>query len=408
MSIIRHRKNFASYQSRFCYDREALMRYKFGEIKPEERAKIFRHLDTEQCERCQEIYFMLTLDTEEEPESYPEIPADYRRNMLEKLSRKTPKIRSFPTPLRLKKGQIWTTVCNPRDRKGQCSTETEMAIPVLVMAPGDGEKTLENEIEVIPISLDTGFHTEGEDIVLNENSPTGYPVLLEIWNRKSMLAGNLGECRGSVGDDILTHIEAIHQKTGHEISDPELKEWRDRERNLTEYLIADLTCSDLPDEKKIEHEISNPEISDSTAAKVIVVTFTILKIMLSAAKRKGKVRGKEVQRGGESEEKKHFRIGFKPERNAHLYILHLDSTGNIKIIFSDPVPAELDSFPEKADYTKGEDKLYVLALEKPLDDLEQRVREFNGKGTGNIENLFLVGLRFEEKEEGCLYIAVPA
>ncbi|MEA3360708.1 MAG: hypothetical protein U9R17_15060 [Thermodesulfobacteriota bacterium] len=223
----------ASSQYQFCYTGDELLQYRSGKVTREKRSQIFFHLNVEKCERCRELFHSL-----KEPAEVS-MPSRIPVAVLEKLTRKkdTPVI--HVTPSNLKEGQIWTTAPDPKNTHGEIVSTITIGIPVLIISAGSGERDLKNIIRVIPISLDVDYHFGGYSLVLNETSPLKFPTLLEIFNERPMLAGNLGEYRGSLSDkDIFRVKEARKAHQNEEISSPgkEILEWMQKEIKLTEYL----------------------------------------------------------------------------------------------------------------------------------------------------------------------------
>jgi len=142
-------------------------------------------------------------------------------------------------PLRLEPGQIWTTTPQPRNRNGRVVDKVPMAIPVVVVSPGSGIRCLDNMIKVVPISCDTDYYLKGDSLKLVKNSPLGYPILLEVFNGRLMLAGNLVEFRGYICPSDRKRLCRMHQQYLNECvkePDPEYLVWKKNEILLAGYL----------------------------------------------------------------------------------------------------------------------------------------------------------------------------
>jgi len=231
-------KNPFSYQNIYCFTAEEIEKYIVGNLPPSLRRKIFTHLNKERCESCRRMYGELKLsisDIEKQEEN-----ARYDGDAI-------PAHKILPIPVRIQPsppewlaaGQIWTTAPRPRDGYGQVLTAVELARPVVIVMAGDGTGELSNIIRVLPISLDTDFHVKGEDLILENNSPLGYAIMLEIWNEKPMLAGNLAVFRGRIAEEYLRLLHELRDSfldgKGKRIKKA-VKEWRSREVDLTNYL----------------------------------------------------------------------------------------------------------------------------------------------------------------------------
>lgn len=230
----RRTKDLASSQLQSCFCGDDLLRYRSGGLSNELRSQIFYHLNVEKCQRCKDLFLTVQGPPQE---ASPEKP---NRRMIDRLKRETGIFRARPVPMRLEKGQIWTTSPEPRDGRGNVAGTAPMAVPVLLVSPGTGDRSLQNRIRVLPISNDVGFHLQGETLIIHEDSPLGYPFLVEIFNESPMLAGNLGEYRGSVSESRSREIQALRET--YVDGAPALKpdrpylKWRQQEIETARYL----------------------------------------------------------------------------------------------------------------------------------------------------------------------------
>lgn len=262
----KHRKKDpASSQVQFCYTSDELMYYLKGKMPPEKRSQIFYHLNVEKCEMCRDMYISLQGPAREKA------PSGNNRSIIESLMKKKGKYRSSAVPLRLEKGQIWTTSPKPKNMNGQIVGMVVIGIPVLIISCIDKEKTLENIIRVFPVSFDTEFHLEGETLVLDKTSPLGYPILLEIFNESPMLAGNLGDYRGSLLEKDLKRILALREKfMEDEISKPdkEYLEWKRKEIDLTKYLTFPVNEGLWEEELEIVLDLTYRKAADTSGIEL--------------------------------------------------------------------------------------------------------------------------------------------
>jgi len=185
-----------------------------------------------------------------------------------------------PEPQRLEKGQIWTTIPEPRDMNGQASSPVSMSIPVMVWWAGRGKKTLDNIIRVIPLSLDTEFCMEPETVLLTEaESPLGYPILLTIFNERPMLAGNLGEYCDSLSEDVLSRVTEVRRRfLDGKMSKPDRDYivWKDKEIELTKYLTFPVN-EGLWEEQIEERRVKIPLLPYRKAADTTGVELSEIK-----------------------------------------------------------------------------------------------------------------------------------
>ena len=241
------KKDPASSQHQLCYTGEELLQYQSEKLPPEKRSRIFQHLNVEKCERCRQLYFLL-----KEPGKETITPG-FASSIMEKIKKRKIPHRTCHVPIRLEKGQIWTTSPEPKNIYGEIVGSAAIGVSVMIIFPGSGKKSLENIIRIIPISCDIEFQLEGESLVIDKASPLQYPILLEIFNEKPMFAGNLGEYRGSISsEDLMKAVALRKQFLDGETSkpDPEYLAWKQKEIELTEYLtfpVNEGIWEDAPD-----------------------------------------------------------------------------------------------------------------------------------------------------------------
>jgi|LGVF01.1.fsa_nt_gb hypothetical protein len=264
------KKDPASSQHQFCYTGEELLQYRSEKLPPEKRSRIFDHLNVEKCERCRRLYFSVKKPDEET------ITPGFDPSIMKKIKKRKIAPRTCPVPLKLEKGQIWTTSLEPENIYGEIVGSVAMGIPVMIIFPGSGKMSLENIIRVIPISCDIEFQLEGESLVIDKASPLQYPILLEIFNEKPMFAGNLEEYSGSISSEDLMKVIALRKQfLDGETSkpDPEYLAWKQKEIELTGYLTFPVNESIWEEDAEIVSEkhkfrlvyASPEELKDSIA-----------------------------------------------------------------------------------------------------------------------------------------------
>ena len=228
------KKDAASAQLSFCFSGTELLDYRTGSVSPDQRSRIYHHLNVLKCPRCRELY----LSAREMNTAGPR--PEKNTSMIDKLKRETGKPTARPVPLRPAPFQIWTTSAHAGNRRGEIITTVPVAVPVMIISAGNGDKSFDNIIRVIPVSNDIAFHLEGETVAIERDSPLGYPFLLEIFNESPMLAGNLAEYRGTVSKAWSEKIRSVRSRylDGPDIRpDKAYLAWKQRERELTRYLV---------------------------------------------------------------------------------------------------------------------------------------------------------------------------
>ncbi len=257
-------KDPASLQHIECFTAEDLLAYKTGGLPAKKRSIIFHHLNVDKCPRCREIYYLL------EPAPQADLPPKISEKMVQRLKGIRPLRRWLSPPTSLEIGQLWTTSPEPKDARGKPIASIEAALPVVIISPGSGEKSYENVIRVIPLSFDTQYHLEGETLLIHEESPLGYPVLLEIFNERPMLAGNLDEYRGMLEPSVVKRVISARERflEGNiPQADTSYLAWKQKEMELANYLSYPVNM-ELFSEEKIHNAFEIPLRQYKKAAEV--------------------------------------------------------------------------------------------------------------------------------------------
>lgn len=223
----------ASFQIRGCFSGDELLAYRKGGLPAAKRSRVFHHLNTEKCERCRDLFRLVGEDAgiEQSP--------GVAQKMIERLKKEGASPRSYPFPFHIEKGQVWTTACRPGNTRDDPIGPVEETFPVLIISKGNGRKTPDNIIRVIPVSFDTEYELAGETLAITEGSPLSYPVLLEVFNERPMPAGNLDEYRGSLSqNDLKLIMETRAQFLEGAIPEPDedYLAWKEKELKLAEHL----------------------------------------------------------------------------------------------------------------------------------------------------------------------------
>ncbi|MBW1946787.1 MAG: hypothetical protein JRI33_02495 [Deltaproteobacteria bacterium] len=251
----KRKKDPASFQYGSCFTGDELLGYREGGLPAAKRAEIFYHLNVEKCERCRHLLLIA------ERGDYGHEPAGAARKIIERL-KNTVSRPPVPVPEKIREGQIWTTTPQPRSAGG-------MAPPVLVISAGNGEKSPDNIIRVIPVSFDTQYGLSGETFVLDKHNPLNYPVLLEIFNERPMPAGNLDEYRGLISPDEMKRIIGIRARfLNGNVAEPdeEYLAWKEKEIKMAECLSFPLNEFPGGEGKHLKKDVEIPVMAYRKAA----------------------------------------------------------------------------------------------------------------------------------------------
>jgi len=122
----------------------------------------------------------------------------------------------------------------------------------------------------------------------------------------------------------------------------------------------------------------------------------------------------EVSDGGVLHSGDMFKIRFELKKGAYVYVLALDSLGNLTRLFPEKVagaPVRVSAkkayiFPEKdrwllLDNNPGLEKFYLIASPEPISDIEKKISQLKNLGTDEISKMFpgvkIQALRFKHE-----------
>ncbi|MBW1982854.1 MAG: hypothetical protein JRJ12_16750 [Deltaproteobacteria bacterium] len=254
---MKRKRDRASFQYAHCPTGDELLAYQTGGLPEAKRSDIFYHLNVEKCRRCRHLFSLLEAGSPARTRGERGFSPAAKEKILKRLRQSEPLRHRPPTPVKIGPGQIWATSPRPRNSRGDTVASLGVSFPVLVIYEGDGEKSLHNIIRVIPLSFDVEYHQQGETVLLDQDNPLCYPILVEIFNERPMLAGNLAAYRGSVsseqlndimkarsqyldesapGDRELPGADLEGEPGGPTHRDDEFLAWKEKEIELAEYL----------------------------------------------------------------------------------------------------------------------------------------------------------------------------
>ena len=130
----------------------------------------------------------------------------------------------------------------------------------------------------------------------------------------------------------------------------------------------------------------------------------------------GEYKEVEVQNGGVLHSEDLFKIRFKPQEEVYVYLLSMDSLGNLKVLS----PAqhtgtllkfksdETYEFPEKnkwfeLDQNTGQETIYLITTQTPIETIDKKIDELQKSGINNINEIFpnarIQSFRFEHRQK---------
>ncbi len=251
---------FKSGSLQYCFTIDQLWQYRYGKLEPSLRTRIFEHLKNDRCDYCRERFLTLRPHLPEFTETSTLSPTAQR--LLDELKQSGKKGQAKLQPLFLFRGSIWSTRAVVRSYDGSAGITVPVAGPVLILSHGDKTLGLNNAIHVIPLSDDITHVVDPLTYKLGPCNPLGYPALVEIFNVRAMLAGNLDRFVGSLSSKVFHEIMIRRERfiDGNlEIAEnPIFERWCLREQEETAYLSWSVL--DLADEADTSTTLTDEEL----------------------------------------------------------------------------------------------------------------------------------------------------
>lgn len=101
----------------------------------------------------------------------------------------------------------------------------------------------------------------------------------------------------------------------------------------------------------------------------------------------------EIKKGAPLKSGDEFKIAFELDKDSFVYVLSKDSSGTVRELFSGKLNAkETFSIPKedwyKLDENVGRETIYVIASEKPIEDMDNSITKLQDSKTGNVKDVF--------------------
>jgi hypothetical protein len=108
-------------------------------------------------------------------------------------------------------GQIWTTKPWKTDQRG--STEGDILLRIIVLLEDEADTAGPDERSLVaaPISLDLAYQSNYDLMVFEQESPLGYPFMIEAWNPVSPLRSQLERCLGVLQQPLKRFLGLVYQ-----------------------------------------------------------------------------------------------------------------------------------------------------------------------------------------------------
>ncbi|MGD9976010.1 MAG: hypothetical protein AB7S77_23370 [Desulfatirhabdiaceae bacterium] len=247
-----------SLQRQTCFTAEELWQYRYGHTDPALRAAIHHHLNLDRCESCMEMF--MTLPPKPVDAVVPDSLTVAGKRLRDRWATETPAIKLESNPATLTAGQIWSTRACLSTPAVHLEWRVPIAGPVMIMHPGSG--TRQGIIRIMPISTDVLYARPPQSMVISDGTIAPYPMLVEIFNERPMLAEHLDHYVGQLDNADFEAITTARNawldlNTGDDAktTDPDYEGWVKTEIRLAEHLSAPVMAyleSDIEEDDDID------------------------------------------------------------------------------------------------------------------------------------------------------------
>lgn len=117
----------------------------------------------------------------------------------------------FAQPEQGRFGQIWTT--KPWSVVQRSDPEEDMPLRIIVLLEDESDTSVLNErfLVAAPISLDIAYQSNYDLMVSEQESPLGYPFMVEPWNSVSLLRAQLERCLGTLQQPVKRFLGLVYR-----------------------------------------------------------------------------------------------------------------------------------------------------------------------------------------------------
>jgi len=207
----------STQEKRSCPARADLQRYALKYLSEPETNQVKNHVDN--CLLCTDkLEYLLDLEelarsrtensenisSRQAPESLKNLFAQRSANFLQLMQLALPEKRRF--------GQIWSTKTWNKDQDSNTEdSDTPLRIVVLLEDEAHNAVVDEPFLVAAPISIEFAYRANYDLMVFEQESPLGYPFMIEVWNQVSPLVAQLERYLGTLQQPLKSFLGLIYQ-----------------------------------------------------------------------------------------------------------------------------------------------------------------------------------------------------
>ncbi len=205
----------STQEERICPKRADLLRYVQNRLSGPEANQIRNHVDN--CPICMQtlehlLNFAESVQPHEQSGSPDQVIPEDLKNMFAERSLQFQQLLHLARPEKYRFGQIWTTKLWDGDQSGR-SQENDALPRIIVLLEDESDSSVLGEpfLVAAPISVDIAYRSSYDLVVFEQESPLGYPFMIEVWNPVTPLRSQLVRYLGTLQQPLKRFLGLAYQ-----------------------------------------------------------------------------------------------------------------------------------------------------------------------------------------------------
>ena len=205
----------STQEERICLKRADLLRYAQNSLSGPEANQIRSHVDN--CPICREalerlLNFAGSTQPDAESGSTDQVIPEDLKDMFAQHSQQFQHLLRLARPEKYQFGQIWTTKLWNEDQSDS-SQENNVPLRIIVLLENESDSSVLGEpfLVAAPISVDIAYWSSYDLLVFEQESPLGYPFMIEVWNSVSPLHSQLVRYLGALQQPLKGFLGLVYQ-----------------------------------------------------------------------------------------------------------------------------------------------------------------------------------------------------
>jgi len=205
----------STQEERICPKRTDLLRFVQNRLSGPEANQIRSHVDN--CSICREaLERFLNFAGSTQPDagsgSTDQMLPEDLKDMFAQRSQQFQQLLRLAQPEKYQFGQIWTTKLWDGDQSGS-SQENNVPLRIIVLLENESDSSVLGKpfLVAAPISVDIAYRSSYDLLLFEQESPLGYPFMIEVWNPVTPLHSQLVRYLGTLQQPLKRFLGLVYQ-----------------------------------------------------------------------------------------------------------------------------------------------------------------------------------------------------